>query len=184
MDFPASAYQSFSDKEVVETKVEIKKIYDDLTSVNTNSSSQTKSKFKLCISLSDTLDNILEGKVFGVSCTYSDWHDRVRHVKVHKDHYISCSSTALNNGVSAYLPQDMEILSYAELRAKIENPANGFKLKAQIKADRYKKIKKMFNAHLLYSENTSQSVETIKSLISEVADISALKSYGVKLDNH
>ncbi len=184
MDFPIDAYQSYSDRDVVETKVKIKRVYDDLISVNTNSSSQTKSKFKLCISLSETLDNILEGKVFGVSCTYLDWHNRVRHVKVHKDHYISCSSTALNKGVSAYLPQNMEILSYAELRAKIESPSNGFKLKAQIKAEKYEKIKKMFNAHLLYSNKTSRSVEAIKSLISEVVDTSALKSYGVKLDDH
>ena len=181
MDLPANVFQSFSDKEVVEGLVEIRKVYDDLTSVNSNSSSQTKSKFKLCISLSDRLDDILEGKIFGVSCTYLDWHDRVKHVKVGKDNYATCTSRTLSGGVSAYLPQDMEIISYSDIRTKIENSSNGFKLRAEMKADKYNKIKKMLNAHLLYSNNTSHSVEAIKLLISEVADISTLKSYGVNI---
>ncbi len=181
MELPANALQSFSDKDVVENLVEVKKIYDDLTSINTNNQSQIKSKFKLCISLSETLDNILDGKIFGVSCTYLDWHSKVKHTKISKDCYVSCSSRALNTNVSAYLPQDMEILSYSEIRTKIENPTNGFKLKAEMKPDKYKRIQKMFNAHLLYSNNTSQSVEAIKALIGEVADLSALKSYGVNL---
>lgn len=179
MDFPKNAMDSFSDEEVVNGLVESKNIYDDISSLNTNNEVQSKSKFKLCISLATTLDNILDGKVFGVSCSYMDWHNRVKHVRVEKCDYVSCSSRVLNNGISAYIPRDMEILTYAELRKKIDDANNGFHKKAELKTEKYATIRKLFNNHLIYSDKSSKSVDRIKSLISETVDLSVLKSYGV-----
>lgn len=183
MQFPKNAMVSFSDKEVVDNLVDAKKIYDDISSLNTNNPNQKKSKFKLCISLAATLDNILDGKIFGVSCSYTDWHCKVKHIKVERIHYTTCTSRKLNNGTSAYLPQNMEILSYSEIRQKIADDSNGFHLKAELVSEKYESIRTLFNNHLSYSKKTSQSVETIKALIAETADLSVLRYYGVEIGN-
>ena len=39
----------------------------------------------------------------------------------------------------------------------------------------------MFKNHLRFCENTSDSVNAIKSLISETPDLKPLKSYGVQI---
>lgn len=179
MDFPKNAMDSFSDKELVDDIVESKNIYDDISSINTNNRTQNKSKFKLCISLAITLDNILDGKIFGVSGSYMEWHKKVEHVRVEKCEYVSCSSTVLNNGISAYIPSDMEILTYAEIRQKIDDGNNGFRKKAELKTKKYTSIRNLFNNHLINSKKSSQSVNRIKSLIFETVDLSALESYGV-----
>ncbi len=70
MNIPSGIYSPFSDKDLVESLVEKKNIYNDIHSVNTNNTSQQKSKFKLCISLSETVDQIIDGKIFGISCSY------------------------------------------------------------------------------------------------------------------
>ncbi|WIO45972.1 hypothetical protein [Candidatus Southlakia epibionticum] len=181
MDIPSGIYSSFSDKFLVESLVKKKNIYNDIHSVNTNNTSQQKSKFKLCISLSETADRIIDGKIFGISCSYSDWHDKVNHIKVCQNDYKICHSPVLKSGQSVYLPQDMEVLSYKEIRAKIEDRSNRFKHKAILSSNKYEKIRKMFTNHLRFCENTSDSVNAIKSLISETPDLKPLKSYGVEI---
>ena len=181
MNIPSGIYSSFSDKDLVESLVEKKNIYNDIHSVNTNNTSQQKSKFKLCISLSETVDQIIDGKIFGISCSYLNWHDKVHHIKVCQSDYKICNSPVLKSGQSVYLPQDMEVLSYEEIRAKIEDQSNRFKYKAILSNNKYKKIRTMFKNHLRFCENTSDSVNAIKSLISETPDLKPLKSYGVQI---
>jgi hypothetical protein len=181
MNIPSGIYSSFSDKDLVESLVEKKNIYNDVHSVNTNNTSQQKSKFKLCISLSETVDQIIDGKIFGISCSYLNWHDKVNHIKVYQNDYTTCRSRRLSSGQSVYLPNDMEVLSYEEIRVKIEDQSNGFKCKATLSSNKYEKIRKMFKNHLRFCENTSDSVNAIKSLISETPDLKPLKSYGVQI---
>ena len=181
MDIPSGIYSSFSDKVLVESLVKKKNIYNDIHSVNTNNTSQQKSKFKLCISLSETADRIIDGKIFGISCSYLNWHDKVNHIKVCQNDYKICYSPVLKSGQSVYLPQDMEVLSYEEIRAKIEDQSNRFKYKAILSSNKYEEIRKMFTNHLRFCKNTSDSVNAIKSLISETPDLKPLKSYGVEI---
>ncbi len=181
MNVPSGIYSPFSDKDLVESLVEKKNIYNDIHSVNTNNTSQQKSKFKLCISLSETVDQIIDGKIFGISCSYLNWHDKVDHIKVCQSDYKICNSPVLKSGQSVYLPNDMEVLSYEEIRVKIEDQSNGFKRRATLSSNKFEKIRKMFANHLRFCKNTSDSVNAIKSLISETPDIKPLKSYGVQI---
>ena len=103
MDISSGIYSSFSDKVLVESLVKKKNIYNDIHSVNTNNTSQQKSKFKLCISLSETADRIIDGKVFGISCSYSNWHDKVNHIKVCQNNYKICHSPVLKSGQSVLI---------------------------------------------------------------------------------
>ena len=73
------------------------------------------------------------------------------------------------------------MLSYEEIRAKIEDQSNRFKYKAILSSNKYEKIRKMFTNHLRFCENTSDSVNAIKSLISETPGLKPLKSYGVEI---
>ena len=177
MNIPRLIYDKFDDAALVDYFVEERSVYNDLDSINSNNNKQTKPKFKLCISLSPSIDRIIEGKVFAVSCTYRDWHDRSLHVKISRKDYVSCLSPALRNGISSYMAKDMEVLSYDSLSSKIKDIDNGFKCKAKVDETSYKKIIEIFSVYLSSGGVKTVSARNIINMINDEVDDSILSKY-------
>lgn len=173
------------DKEFVNQMIFKKIIYNDLISVNQNNTSQVKSKFKLCISLSGLAEGIIEGRIFGVSATKLDWHDTVECSIVSLADYSRCSSNALRTITSAYTADKMEVLGYDQLRAKIEDTRNGFNEAARLGNTKYNEVSGLFDKYFDHETSPSRSVLAIKMLATSVEEIdsSVLENYGVNLDS-
>ena len=171
-------------KDFVNQRIFTKIIYNDLISVNQNNTSQVKSKFKLCISLSGIADGIIDGKIFGVSASKRDWHDTVECAYVEKVDYSRCLSHALSTDTSAYTADKMEVLAYDEIRAKIEDAKNGFSEVARIGNTKYKEVAGLFNKYFDHEPSPPYSVLVIRGLASsaEEIDSSVLETYGVTLE--
>jgi len=172
-----------NDKDFVEQSVFSKIVYNDLISVNQNNTRQIKSKFKLCISLSSIADMIIDGKIFGVSATKLDWHDSVECVLVDSHNYSRCYSRTLFEETSAYTADKMEVLSYEEIRSKIENTDNGFIQAARVRNSKYSEIISIFDKYFETESNPVESVATIKRLANEAEQINpdVLRSIGIDI---
>lgn len=170
-------------KEFVDGRVYTKIIYNDLISINQNKTSQVKSKFKLCMSLSSVVDGIIDGRIFGVSATKLNWHDTVECSIVCDTDYSRCSSPLLKSTISAYTADKMEVLGYDELRSKIEDSRNGFREAARLGNTKYKEVVNLFDKYINYEPSPSPSVLAIKTLVSTVEEVdpSILGQYGISL---
>jgi hypothetical protein len=178
-------HSNIGDKEFVDQRIFKKIIYNDLISINQNNTSQVKSKFKLCISLSSLSESIIEGRIFGVSATKRDWHDTVECSIVSMTDYSRCSSTALRTITSAYTAGMMEVIGYDQIRAKIEDTQNGFNEAARLGNTKYKEVSGLFDRYLDHEISPTRSVLAIKTLAAstEEVDSSVLENYGVTLEN-
>jgi hypothetical protein len=152
---------------IILSTIQEKHIYKDERSVE-KSTKITKRKYKLAAKWPEVLksQNI---RIFFVSTSNSASVQKRVSVEIKESDYSECRFNNLRNSVSYYDLTKREILSGDEVKAKIDDPFNGFKDVATINDAAFKKFLDK-TEKLKIQSKPPVSVQDIKNIAKSVAD--------------